>query len=128
MCAFFKELRYNSEHIFPNLKENVLQLIDSNWTSFEELEKMLEMMLGLDYGLDLVEIGICQVASEFDFMKFLGESYEVNSDISALVVAPSNECTLLIDVRYNGTGGFLEESEDDNPFGLNSLEMLYFEE
>ena len=125
MTAFFKEFLYNNE--IRSLKEIILIIFQSKWTSYEDLEKRLEWTLGLGYKLDIAEIGVSDVPKEFDFTKFIGENYDENSDISALVVVPSRELTLLLDIRLNTTG-FWEEFENNNPFQLNSLELFDFEE
>ena len=78
MTAFFKEFLYNNE--IRSLKEIILIIFQSKWTSYEDLEKRLEWTLGLGYKLDIAEIGVSDVPKEFDFTKFIGENYDENSD------------------------------------------------
>ena len=128
MTAFFKEFLYNSEIMPTNLKENVLKAVQSDWTSYDNLENRLGWLLGYGYSLDIVEIGVSDVPKEFDFKKFIGDNYDENFDISALVVIPSRDTTLLLDIRIGTIGRDWEELENNNPFQLDSLDFFDYEE
>ena len=128
MTAFFKEFLCNSEIMPSNLKENVLKAVQSDWTSYDNLENRLGWLLGYGYSLDIVEIGVTDVPKEFDFKKFIGDNYDENFDISALVVIPSRNTTLLLDIRIQTVGRDWEELENSNPFQLDSLDFFDFEE
>ena len=111
-----------------NLKENVLKAVQSDWTSYDNLENRLGWLLGYGYSLDIVDIGVTDVPKEFDFKKFIGDNYDENFDISALVVIPSRNTTLLLDIRIQTVGRDWEELENSNPFQLDSLDFFDFEE
>ena len=128
MTAFFKEFLYSSEIMPSNLKENVLKAVQSDWTSYDNLENRLGWLLGYGYSLDIVEIGVSDVPKEFDFKKFIGDNYDENFDISALVVIPSRDTTLLLDIRIGTIGRDWEELENNNPFQLDSLDFFDYEE
>ena len=92
------------------------------------INNRLGWLLGYGYSLDIVDIGVTDVPKEFDFKKFIGDDYDENFDISALVVIPSRDTTLLLDIRIGTIGRDWEELQNNNPFQLDSLELFDFEE
>ena len=125
--ASFKHLLCGIDLLGHNFRSNILTVFNSNWKSLDDLSKRLEYILLFGYNLDIMETGISVVQSDFAFMKYIGDNFEENTDISALVELPSKDLTLLLDIRLCSVN-IHEEFEENNPFGLNFLEFDHFEE
>ena len=125
--AAFKILFCSSHLLRHKFGSNILKIFNSNWKSLDNLQSRLEFVLIMGYGLDIMEIGISTVQADFVITKYIGETFDENTDITGLVEVPSRNLTILLDIRLQSVN-IHEDFEENNPFGLNFLEFDHFEE